>query len=721
MNIQSSIEKMKSIQNLILEFIDNEDAEEENYQNILKLYSNFKIGGNKNELKSFLYLISKISNNHYRNENFFSKIEKIILNFKKDIDHFFTYFDIFQIFIKNKRILLFLIESKIIEINQSIVNAMLEKKYYKMKYPQYFYPEIKSFINKELIEHIQFEIPENFDEKRKIGENDYYLCELIRKDKIEEFITYINQNSLSLNSIIENSIYETNPLLLKKKISLIEYATFFGSIQIFKYLMLNGAKLTKSIWNFAIHGEDQEIIDILLKSDIEKLYEQCIFESIKCHHNHIVNYFRSNLIEEITKADDNEKILKSLFHYYNFSFFPDDFNYKFIFYYCCKYDYYDLVDYLIKNKKILINEPIEGNITALHLAAKKNNIEIVNLLLSQQEIQIGDDCFLNCQRLEKLSIPSFITFLGNNAFKNCSSLISIDIPSSVVSFGKNLFDGCSSLVQVSLPSTLKIIDEYMFNECQSLTEILIPSSVDRIECYSFKKCSSLKKIEIPSSVTLIECHCFEGCTSLNEVIIHSSLQEIIKYTFYGCTSLREINIPSTVHKIGSHSFENCISLTQVIIPSSVTRIKNAAFNKCSSLKEILFPSSLKYIGICAFKKCSSLLKITIPSSVEVIASSAFESCSSLKEVIFEKQSVIKEICSHTFMKCISLINFDIPSSVQMVEFHAFEDCSSLSKIDIPPSVSTIYKSSFKGCVSLLPNSIPENLLVDDTNNGCILI
>ena len=96
-----------------------------------------------------------------------------------------------------------------------------------MKYPQYFYPEIKSFVNKELNEQIQFEIPENFDEKRKLGENDSYLCEMIRKEKIEEFITNINQNTLSLNLIIENSIYETNPFLLKKKISLIEYASFF--------------------------------------------------------------------------------------------------------------------------------------------------------------------------------------------------------------------------------------------------------------------------------------------------------------------------------------------------------------------------------------------------------------------------------------------------------------------------------------------------------------
>ena len=104
-------------------------------------------------------------------------------------------------------------------------------------------------------------------------------------------------------------------------------------------------------------------------------------------------------------------------------------------------------------------------------------------------------------------------------------------------------------------------------------------------------------------------------------------------------------------------------------------MKNAAFSEYSSLEVISIPSSGKYIGISAFEDCSSLIKITILSSVEELASSAFECCSSLKEVIFEKPSVIKKMSSYTFMKCISLTYFDIP----------------------------------------------ENLLVDDSNNKCILI
>ena len=50
--------------------------------------------------------------------------------------------------------------------------------------------------------------------KEKNGENDGYLCQIIQKDLIEEFITYVNKEDYPLNSYIEKSIFETNRFLL---------------------------------------------------------------------------------------------------------------------------------------------------------------------------------------------------------------------------------------------------------------------------------------------------------------------------------------------------------------------------------------------------------------------------------------------------------------------------------------------------------------------------
>lgn len=108
--LQEYLNKMRNIQNSLLKFIDHEDNVEENYQNLIKLLNDQKVQENIHTLKSFLYLMSNILNNHNRTPNFFSKFEKLINQFESKIKQSFSNFELFQIFNKNNRILLFLIE-----------------------------------------------------------------------------------------------------------------------------------------------------------------------------------------------------------------------------------------------------------------------------------------------------------------------------------------------------------------------------------------------------------------------------------------------------------------------------------------------------------------------------------------------------------------------------------------------------------------------------------
>ena len=73
-------------------------------------------------------------------------------------------------------------------------------------------------------------------QKRLEGENDSYICKLIRNDSITEFITLLSQNLIETHSKIQTSMYETNEFLINKDTSVIEYAAFFG---IFKIVMEN--------------------------------------------------------------------------------------------------------------------------------------------------------------------------------------------------------------------------------------------------------------------------------------------------------------------------------------------------------------------------------------------------------------------------------------------------------------------------------------------------
>ncbi|KAK8844306.1 hypothetical protein M9Y10_024518 [Tritrichomonas musculus] len=370
MSYQEFTEKMKEFQNKFLAYLENEDNSEENYQNLISFFNEQKFGNNKDEIKLLLYTISNISKNHFRGHNFSYKVEQILLFLKNFIQDCFSNSEIFNFFKGNNVIILFLLEENILFMNDSIYLECREDR----SFINFFRPEIKSFLKEENIrDNFDYDFDEindqeEFDEKRKKGENDNEINEIIRNDSIEEFIVYVNKNQHELDSKVTESIYETNHFLIKndEELTLIEYAAFFGAVQIFRYLYLNGVQLKKSLWMFAIHGNNPELIEFLIENKIkpeDETYENCLKEAIKCHHNCMAEYIRKNLMNKHYELRNlNEKIDTNLlsysFHYYNFSFISNQPNNHFIFYYAIKFDYLTIVDLFIKTKKIDVLETI---------------------------------------------------------------------------------------------------------------------------------------------------------------------------------------------------------------------------------------------------------------------------------------------------------------------------------------------------------------------------
>ena len=209
------------------------------------------------------------------------------------------------------------------------------------------------------------------DRRSEITANVYYYeCLLIRQDSIEEFVSYVNKTNFPLTGIICNSIYETNNYLVRnvidredqvkqwknvfrKEMSLLEYAAFFGSIKIFNYLITNGVKLTSFLWPFAVHGNNSEIIYQLINDNIapyNDLYIEMMIESIRCHHNEIADFIQSNFLS--SEKED----LTNIFRYYNFSLMKEEFINPSSFCALCKYNYYEFVDFLVKNTDIHFDE-----------------------------------------------------------------------------------------------------------------------------------------------------------------------------------------------------------------------------------------------------------------------------------------------------------------------------------------------------------------------------
>lgn len=84
-------------------------------------------------------------------------------------------------------------------------------------------PEIKPFLTEKFIQKVcdknialnqgnfiqkvKEEVPSDFYEKRKKGENDTFLYQLIRMNDVKEFGVYINRNNLPLDGYVPESIF----------------------------------------------------------------------------------------------------------------------------------------------------------------------------------------------------------------------------------------------------------------------------------------------------------------------------------------------------------------------------------------------------------------------------------------------------------------------------------------------------------------------------------
>lgn len=120
MSFDEYLKKFRKVQKKILNFIEEEEDVEVHFENLKRVLINIKIQNNFQDNKMILKLIFAISDNYRRRLVFFDKIEKILMIFKDEIKNLSNQ-EIFNIFGKNKRILLFLIEHKLFVIDNIIL------------------------------------------------------------------------------------------------------------------------------------------------------------------------------------------------------------------------------------------------------------------------------------------------------------------------------------------------------------------------------------------------------------------------------------------------------------------------------------------------------------------------------------------------------------------------------------------------------------------------
>ncbi|KAK8837403.1 hypothetical protein M9Y10_036837 [Tritrichomonas musculus] len=565
MKANDCLEFKKEIQRSFIQFLKEETNCDKNFKTFVNLYENQNNEKYWNDFNEKLIFIISTFSNFNPNVDLYDKIEKFFKYFKDEIKTNFTNVELFNLSKKSKLILFILFKNKIIIPNSTIYDLLNESTIKELKLPMFLFPEFKDYFDAKmkkkikgmLFYNLKLDINdsnfiENFNEYRKSGVNHNYICELIRNDSVVEFIVYVTKNNISLSSKVNPSIFETNWFLIKiEKTSLIEYAAFYGSVEIFKYLKYNNVELKPSLWLYAIHSRNADLIHILEECNI-KTPINFLKELLKLHDFEITNYFiENNLI------DFNDEDLSPSIKYCNYSYYPTNLCNSKAFYYYNKCNY----------KKFF--ELIESE-------EKSFTIDFNPKMRKLTKIIFPSSMFLNknykysLKNIKELYITSSNKKIDDNAFNCMYSLEKVIISKSVISIGKSCFEKCINLEEVTFES---------------------PSSVTYIGESAFSNCRRLKKISIPPLCKTIENFTFYNCFSLENINIHSNILSIGDFSFFGCQKLSSVSfeLPSSVRGIKFKSFGNCSSLNIIHIPYSVISISNA-FIGCNNLIIYLPPS-----------------------------------------------------------------------------------------------------------------------------------
>lgn len=126
---------------------------------------------------------------------------------------------------------------------------------------------------------------------------------------------------------------------------------------------------------------------------------------------------------------------------------------------------------------------------------------IIKIKFGKNPITIPTNCFMNCERLTTLTIPSNVEYIDYQAFNNCQNLTLLKLPK--FDSEKGSLANLSTLLNDSIPESLVTIvfteveDLGMNNEllnCDKITDLVLPKTLKRIWTDGFEGCDSLKYI-----------------------------------------------------------------------------------------------------------------------------------------------------------------------------------------------------------------------------------
>ena len=193
-------------------------------------------------------------------------------------------------------------------------------------------------------------------------------------------------------------------------------------------------------------------------------------------------------------------------------------------------------------------------------------ISLRKIILPNQIKTIGDFAFSYAIHLESINIPSKLQNLGIYCFSDCMSLATnpMQLPEGLMDIPAMCFMNCESLDEIKLPTTIKHIGEGAFYrakiKCINFPDGLL--SIGNAAFYS----SDLECVLLPNSCQqFLGTHQFALNHELRKINLPHGVKVIPNCFVYNDINLSEFDIPSTVEIIGADALSTCMVLSDVLL------------------------------------------------------------------------------------------------------------------------------------------------------------
>ena len=329
-----------------------------------------------------------------------------------------------------------------------------------------------------------------------------------------------------------------------------------------------------------------------------------------------------------------------------------------------------------------------GNITAYDSTDLQNNTDVLEVVLPDSCLSVGNGAFLGCSGLTKVTAYG-LTSVGNSAFYGTA--ITEFSAKGVTSFGSGAFGGCTSLVSVEFGENLATLGNGLFYNCSSLEYVgfegVTGPTITNNDLGSGIHATGT--IYIPRYANNASYADFIAAMPSGWTVIRRKQNQIIYQTTNG---LKLDDVPNTlggapltrhtyangwgvieyvgdsINYIDGWRFARRDTLSYVSIPALEQGIEENAFGACTALTTVELQGCGGDIGYDAFRFCPiangpDTGKLTLPPNVGYILGGAFDS---LASSVIEFGPALQSIDADTF-------NLQNATDLYVYTTHTMED------------------------------------------------